>query len=1226
MGAPPAEAAARLAAAWPPAARGDAAGPWAPAPAGPAAPALRLPKRLHEHLRGYQREGVAWMWRLYHARAGGVLADDMGLGKTVQSCGFLRAVRAAGATHFLVLVPVTLMDQWAKEVRKWCPDCPVYVYHGAAGQRARALRAAMRPSGGVLLTSYAIVKNEDHGLTHVTVSEPAPDPSRCSWLGKRPREEDAADGRAAQPASKGQVEEREKPWDVVICDEAHVMRTISTLLGKSLRRVRANCRILLTGTPVQNALQDLWALMDFAQPGLLGNHATFSKRFGDPIEKGSVRGASPSAVALKRHLCEQLGQFVAPHLLRRTKRDVGLLAPEDAHPAAEEGQLVPFSTPLNNVLVSPAVESTLPPKVELVVWLLPTAEQVLTYQKALETSEVIREANSKTRLGVEVFRAIGLLKGLCNHPALGLPTSRPGVWREYLAKPAEGLMDARQLGRMEGPCRPARAEGAADQAEPEDLQAEGADAGGAVERLLRGLPSDAAAVVAQSAKLRCLAALLPALAARGHRTLIFSQGVKMMDLVEICVLKRQGIGYLRIDGQTDVTTRAERVESFQTQRERYQCMLLTTRVGGYGLNLTGADRVVLLDPAWNPATDMQAVERAYRIGQEREVLTYRLVMSGLIEDKMFRLQVFKMGLTKTALETRQQHRYFAADEIRGLFEWTDPALGETRRLLVEKHGDEDGEAADRAARCDGSHEGWLEAGPALGLSSFSALYSTLAQEQEELQEGGCAEELREMRHKLGEAERKAQGAAEARQAVETSLEAAQGGIEAAVQQLSTAAEAKSKAAERLKQAQHELVQARRQETAAERLLEKAAQAQAQAQRQLPSAAEGRQAAGEAAADAEHQAAQAGETLGPAEQALQRALEDVDSASSSVSSASNARGSSGGEEGIVGAPAGAVNAMKRAFERACKAFDAAQAGRAAAPRALAEAIKAEARHKECEADVAIAAKHAEPSEEAQCKALQAALKAAEKEAAKAEKAAERAAERAASSQEQAAQAVSDLREAAASLADALYGLGEGTLQRHVKAAQQRLKASARGLGTAWQAVRAAHEARTKAEGLHRKAARAATTAVLACKEAEGRAAAAGREQARAAEEAGASRARRASCEAEVEGARAACAAAGEQEAGQKRRREELREALSEAKQRLKSARVAEREATAGREALYKHYARTGDGAKEEVAVSRASAEEQQKAIEALQALRDEEYDANQVVEAYESKRKPRPEGE
>merc|ERR550532_1461951 len=116
-----------------------------------------------------------------------------------------------------------------------------------------------------------------------------------------------------------------KAWDIVICDEAHKMKSISTLLGKTLRRLQSSCRLLLTGTPVQNALQDLWALMDFAQPGLLGNHATFVKKFCDPIDRGSVRGASPFQVQLQKHLSEQLRALVQPHLLRRTKTEAGLV-------------------------------------------------------------------------------------------------------------------------------------------------------------------------------------------------------------------------------------------------------------------------------------------------------------------------------------------------------------------------------------------------------------------------------------------------------------------------------------------------------------------------------------------------------------------------------------------------------------------------------------------------------------------------------------------------------------------------------------------------------------------------------------------------------------------------------------------------------------------------------------------------------------------------------------
>merc|ERR1719401_1696937 len=178
--------------------------------------------------------------------------------------------------------------------------------------------------------------------------------------------------------------------------------------------------------------------------------------------------------------------------------------------------------------------------------------------------------------------------------------------------------------------------------------------------------------------------MIPALVEKGHRILVFSQSVKMLDLVQICCLRPEGLRCLRLDGQTDPMSRAEKIRKFQEQPDRFQCMLLTTGVGGVGLNLTSADRVVMVDPAWNPAVDAQAVDRAYRIGQEKEVRVYRLVMSGLIEDKMFRLQVFKMGLTKTALEADKHHNYFSAREIRALFEWTEPGMGETRKLLQDR--------------------------------------------------------------------------------------------------------------------------------------------------------------------------------------------------------------------------------------------------------------------------------------------------------------------------------------------------------------------------------------------------------------------------------------------------------------------------------------------------------------------------------------------------------------
>ncbi|CAK9059136.1 unnamed protein product [Durusdinium trenchii] len=657
---------------------------WEGESAGPEGSNLRfaLPNDIYDRLYGYQRDGVAWMAQLLNRQHGGVLADEMGLGKTIQVCALLNGARKAGKTHALLLMPVTLLDQWSREARSWCPGWPVYIYYGTVAQRAKALRGIRRPMGGLLLTSYSLAINCEE-LLQVRV-EDVPEPARRR--GRPPgapaakrRKLDDDDGENEGESEEEPVEPElpggelpelgsTRPWDLVICDEAHRMKNMSSLLAKSLRGLKSRCRILLTGTPVQNALQDLWALMDFAQPGLLGNHATFVKTFSDPIDRGSVRGAKVWAVELKKHLAEQLRALIAPHLLRRTKTSTGIMGDASEVDAEDVDMEESGEKDVEGVV------KKLPSKKETIVWLYPSEEQAAMYKKVLEQSEVVREACNKSKLGIEVFRAIGLLKRLCNHPLLLLQIPKVKDWAELLKEVQDTVPQEAQPEASAGLSEPsevepadevlagdAEAEAAAgDQAVPSGDESGEAAPSPDVDEMLKTLSRSCQEVLQQSAKLRCLSKLLPDLAAKGHRTLVFSQSVKMLDLVQICCLKPNGLRCLRIDGLTEAQARAEKVAKFNNQPERFQCMLLTTAVGGVGLNLTAADRVVLVDPAWNPATDAQAVDRAYRIGQTKEVRVYRLIMSGLVEDKMFRLQVFKMGLTRTALEADQQHRYFTA--------------------------------------------------------------------------------------------------------------------------------------------------------------------------------------------------------------------------------------------------------------------------------------------------------------------------------------------------------------------------------------------------------------------------------------------------------------------------------------------------------------------------------------------------------------------------------------
>mmetsp|Transcript_46829 Transcript_46829/g.87802 ORF Transcript_46829/g.87802 Transcript_46829/m.87802 type:complete len:1470 (-) Transcript_46829:28-4437(-) len=753
---------------------------------------FKLPKDTFDRLYPYQRAGVAWMARLVQSMNGGILADEMGLGKTVQICALLNGMRKAGASHALLLLPISLLDQWSKEARIWCPGWPVCRYYGTQSERKRALRKIMKPAGGLLLTSYNLLGNAEE-LDEIHIGPDVATPPR---KGRRPLAEvlkakrrrlddDDADDRDMSdedlpPETPGgglPSEGTTRPWDIIIADEAHRAKNISTQLGRNLRRLKSRCRILLTGTPVQNALGDLWALMDFAQPGLLGNHATFVKHYSKPIDQGSVKGATPFQVELKKHLSEQLRSLIDPHLLRRTKANAGLLKDEGELDADCEGDDMEEND-------SEGVKAKkLPPKRETVIWLAPSDEQLEAYKKVLERSDVIRAACAKLKLGVEVFRAIGLLKKLCNHPAIVLPAATASAWGEFLSEAndipsakqpeVQGTSPMKQVDEVaRSPCKASDGSCDAEAADagmeasdvegaaPSPMKADDGDApcmavdltgdealdgpGGSgaaemeavrdvcVEEFLKDLPRTMEALSSQSSKLRCLASLLPALIERGHRVLVFCQSLKMLDLVQICCLKPKGLRCLRIDGGTDAQARAEKVKKFNTQRDRFQCMLMTTATGGVGLNLTSADRVVLVDPAWNPATDAQAVDRAFRIGQEKEVRVYRLIMSGLIEDKMFRLQVFKMGLTKTALEGDKQQRYFTEREIRSLFEWCDPAEGETRKMLLEMSGDDPDGVVQQLADEDGAvDDGWMSAGPAVGISDFAAIYSAAMKEDEE---------------------------------------------------------------------------------------------------------------------------------------------------------------------------------------------------------------------------------------------------------------------------------------------------------------------------------------------------------------------------------------------------------------------------------------------------------------------------------------------------------------
>lgn len=677
---------------------------------------MKLPRPVYDRLYKYQRQGAVWMWNLYHKGFGGILADEMGLGKTVQTAAFLACLKFTNqGARFLVVVPVTLLEQWRRELDTWAQNTglAVHVMHGAPHERKAALRGAAQ--GGVLLISYDLVRTCIHQICTAGLAEAS---GRLSRKRKRStrrgcRDDDSpSEGEEEEAAGPDIPVDEQKPWDVLIVDEGHQIKNPSCQSGRSLRRINARSRILLTGTPLQNKLSDLWALMDFAQPGLLGNHATFERNFSEQIAKGSKRNASRFAVELKDHLARELKRLTAPHFLRRLKCEVASSSgsPETATP------------------------SELPPKTDVILWLNLTPAQMELYNLFL-TSELVCKARGGTKCGMEALRALAMLKKLCGHPLLCLPQDEYNQWR------AQTL-----AGRSPVP------QAAPEPREVTDTQ-EAPECHELLPRLRALLPNSAQGAALLSTKLRVLSVLLPQLQKRGHRCLIFSQSVRMLDLIQGCVLRVLGLKFLRIDGSIDAKDRDLKLQKFQQEDSRYFALCLSMQVGGTGLTVTGANRVILVDPAWNPSADAQAIDRVHRIGQKQEVVVYRLIGSGAIEDKMFRLQIFKGGLSKTFMEHEQQVRFFTHKQLKSLFEQPNQSTS-TQSLMAEQIGTEALEhedllrvvAADVGSTDDPQALAFWQSSDVLGFSDYQRLFMFL--EHADAAEQEAVEQAKELAARL----------------------------------------------------------------------------------------------------------------------------------------------------------------------------------------------------------------------------------------------------------------------------------------------------------------------------------------------------------------------------------------------------------------------------------------------------------------------------------------------
>ncbi|XP_060130275.1 DNA excision repair protein ERCC-6-like [Zootoca vivipara] len=563
---------------------------------------LMLFGEIHDKLFDHQREGVAFLYSLYRdGRKGGILADDMGLGKTIQVIAFLSGMFDEELIRTVLLImPPSLLSNWLEEFAKWAPGLRVSVFHGPKKHECEKNLKRIQKRSGVLLTTYQLVHSNWQQLS--------------SFDGK------------------------EFVWDYVILDEAHKIKTPSAKTTKSVHAISSENRILLTGTPVQNNLKELWALFDFACQGtLLGTMKTFGAEYEKPITRARTKNATEEEKALGLKMSENLMSIIKPYFLRRSKDELQNKVKPELKTSLPEYQ-------------SKAVASempSLPRKNDFIVWVYLSPIQKEIYRDFLSLDH-IQKLLMTTR---SPLAELTVLKKLCDHPRL------------LSAQACSKLgLEALNYNMVDG---------------------DGNDGLSSMKRNLGHILDET--LMAESGKLCFLVALLERLQEEGHRTLVFSYSRKMLDIIER-ILTHRCFKIMRIDGTVShLEERKRRISVFQKSKE-YSVFLLTTQVGGVGLTLTAATRVVIFDPSWNPATDAQAVDRVYRIGQKDNVVIYRLISCGTVEEKIYRRQVFKDSLIRQSMGDRKDpYRYFTMQELRELFTLGDTESSETQLQLQSLH-------------------------------------------------------------------------------------------------------------------------------------------------------------------------------------------------------------------------------------------------------------------------------------------------------------------------------------------------------------------------------------------------------------------------------------------------------------------------------------------------------------------------------------------------------------
>ncbi|KAJ7126515.1 P-loop containing nucleoside triphosphate hydrolase protein [Mycena crocata] len=504
------------------------------------------PNFIKGEMRSYQIQGLNWMVSLHHNGLNGILADEMGLGKTLQTISFLSYLkfhREINGPH-LIVVPKSTLQNWAREFGRWSPEFSVVLLTGTKEERAEIIADRLIPQDfEVCITSYEICLIEKSALKKFS-------------------------------------------FEYIVIDEAHRIKNVDSILSQIVRAFISRGRLLITGTPLQNSLKELFALLNFICPEIFVDYADLDS-FLHKDDDGADKEEENS-----KKIVEALHKILRPFLLRRVKADV------------EKGLL---------------------PKKEINIYVGLTDMQRKWYRSVLEKDiDAVNGLTGKKEGKTRLMNMVMQLRKVTCHPYLfdGAEPGPPYTTDEHL--------------------------------------------------------------VQNSGKMLILDKLLESMKAKGSRVLIFSQMSRVLDILEDYCLFRQ-YKYCRIDGSTAHDDRIVAIDEYNKPDSEKFIFLLTTRAGGLGINLTTADIVVLYDSDWNPQADLQAMDRAHRIGQTKQVYVFRFITEGSVEERMLERAAQKLRLDQLVIQQGRTQQSKAAnkdDLLDMITHGADKIINSSEELLI----------------------------------------------------------------------------------------------------------------------------------------------------------------------------------------------------------------------------------------------------------------------------------------------------------------------------------------------------------------------------------------------------------------------------------------------------------------------------------------------------------------------------------------------------------------